>query len=509
MLPSDRYGSLTGSEEVGGTVVRGLSGGHDHERTGGFGVRVRLTLLGCVLVLVSSVGASLARADNQTLVGFVDDPSFRWHVDSGQMLKSAAGTGAAIIRTTAYWSQIAPTRPANATNPFDPAYQFTDLDQLVRTAALDDMTVLLTIWETPGWANHNKGVNYAPTQMSDLREFAQALAARYSGRYPGFPFVGYYSLWNEPNLNQFLAPTFVNGKPASPAIYARMARATYAGIKASNRLAQVAIGETSPRGRDKPSPSPGKVEDTLSPGTFARLVAQAPGPRVRFDAWAQHPYSDLGEGPLQKVRFPNVDLPQLPTFETDLDKWFKRKGVPIWITEYGFQTKPGQPKGVTDAQQAAYITQTFAVVRRDQRVKMFAWFIFRDDPTSAWHSGLLNEDGTPKPSLSPFTIGAHSIDARNVQILVKPGASNPDLRIPVWALAARDGVGAKLGATISVTYGKKTTVSQPTSTIAIDGSARFRLPITKARLNGLYVAHLIIGDANGDSLTRTATILVR
>jgi hypothetical protein len=27
----------------------------------------------------------------------------------------------------------------------------------------------------------------------------QALAARYSGRFPGYPYVGFYSLWNEPN----------------------------------------------------------------------------------------------------------------------------------------------------------------------------------------------------------------------------------------------------------------------------------------------------------------------
>jgi hypothetical protein len=461
------------------------------------------------MLVLAAVGAGWARADNQTLVGFVDDPSFRWRTDSGQMLLAAAGADASIVRTTAYWSEIAPTRPVDAADPFDPSYQFTDLDQLVRAAALDDMAVLLTIWGTPGWANTNRGLNYAPARMSDLQQFAQALAARYSGRYPGFPFVGYYSLWNEPNLNEFLAPTFRNGKPASPMIYAQMARATYVGIKAGNRFAQLAIGETSPRGRDKPSPAPGSVQDTLSPGTFARLVAQAPGPRVRFDAWAQHPYSDLGQGPLQKVRFPNVDLPQLPTFEKDLDKWFKRTGVPIWITEYGFQTKPGQPKGVTLAKQAAYIKQTLGIVRKDQRVRMFVWFIFRDDPTSSWHSGLLNEDSTAKPSLRAFTTAARVMDVRTVQILVKPGRSTPVLSVPVWALAARDGVGAKLGATISITYGRKTTVSQPTSKIAINGYANFRLPITKAKLNGLYVINLIIGDINGNKITRHATVIVR
>ena len=424
------------------------------------------------------------------------------------MLSAAARASASIVRTTVYWASVAPTRPIDAANPFDPAYQFTDLDQLVRQAEFDDMTVLLTIWGTPGWANGNKGLNYAPTRMSDLQQFAQALATRYSGRYPGYPFVRCYSLWNEPNLNQFLAPTFKAGKPASPMIYAQMARAAYAGIKAGNQRALLAIGETSPRGRDKPSSSPGKVEDTLSPGLFAELVAKA-RPIVRFDAWAQHPYSDLGQGPLQNVRFPNVDLPQLPSFERKLDQWFHRKGTPIWITEYGFQTQPGQPKGVSVAQQAAYIKQALSIVRKDERIKMFIWFIFRDDPTSAWHSGLLNEDSSAKPALPAFTTAAHTIDFRNVKILIKPGASNPIVRVPIWALAARDGIGARLGATISVYYGTKATVAQPTSTIAIDGYASFRLPITKAKLNGLYVANLAINDANGNGLTRQATVLVK
>lgn len=475
----------------------------------GVPVRARV-VVGCLIVLAAGLlAAASAVADDRTLVGFEDDASFRWHADSAQVLASAAQANASIIRTTVYWAQVAPTRPADAANPFDPAYQFADVDQLVRNAALSDMTVLLTIWGTPGWANGNKGLNHAPTQMTDLQQFAQALAARYSGRYPGFPFVGYYSLWNEPNLSEFLAPTFVNGKPASPGIYAQMARAAYAGLKAGNPRAQVAIGETSPHGRDKPSPSPGKLEDTLSPGSFARLVAHAPGPRVRFDAWAQHPYSDLGFGPLQKVRFPNVTLSDLPTFERQLDLWFHRKGTPVWITEYGFQTRPGQPKGVSLAQQAAYARQALGLVAKDTRVRMFIWFIFRDDPTSAWHSGLLNQDNTTKPALSAFRAAAGKIDFRNVKIEIKVGTSNPTIRVPVWALAVRDGIGAKLGATISVYYGRKGTVAQPTSTIAIDGYARFQLPITKAKPNGLYIANLTINDLNGNQLIRQATLVVR
>jgi hypothetical protein len=439
-------------------------------------------------------------------VGFQDDPSFRWRDDRLTNFNNAATTGASIVRTTAYWSQIAPTRPTNAANPFDSGYHFEDLDELLRNAGFRGMTVLITIWGTPGWANGDQGQNHAPTRMADLQDFSRALAARYSGRYPGYPFVGYYSVWNEPNLAEFLAPAYKAGKPWSPLVYARMARAAYAGIKAGNSRAQVAIGETSPRGRQRPLGS-STTQDTIAPGLFAKVVSTAPGPRVRFDAWAHHPYSGLGQGPTAKVAFPNVNLTQLPVFEKKLDQWFKRKGIPIWVTEYGFETKPGEPKGVTLANQALYAKQALAYARDDPNVDMFIWFIFRDDPTSTWQSGLETENSIRKPAFATFTKGARALDIRSPLQHMKPGASNPVLRIPVWEFAARDGVGAKLGATVSVTYrGRSIAASQPTSAIGIDGYASFKIPIVKAQKNGLYVIYLKIGDANGNQANRVAEI---
>jgi hypothetical protein len=469
--------------------------------------RARLIL--CCLLLLAAVLPAAAMSEPRMPVGFSDDPSFRWRDNRAINLDSAKDAGASIIRTTAYWARIAPTRPTNATDPFDAAYHFEDIDELVRNAAYRGMTVLLTIWGTPGWANGDQGENHAPTNMSDLQNFAQALAARYSGRFAGYPFVGFYSLWNEPNLEEFLAPAYdKSGRPSSPAVYARMARAAYAGIKAGNSRALVGIGETSPRGRQKRTSSSG-TQNTIAPGLFAHLVATAPGPRVRFDAWAHHPYSGLGQGPSAKVAFPNVNLAQIPTFEKKLQQWFKRKEVRIWITEYGFETKPGEPKGVTLAQQATYTRQALAYASASPWIDMFIQFIFRDDPTSTWQSGLENQDSSRKPSFSAFTAGARALDFRNPLIRLKAGASNPVIKVPVWELEARDGIGAKLGSTVSVTYrGHSISVSQPTSVIGIDGYASFRVPIVKAKKNGLYVAYFRIGDVNANQVVRVAEILV-
>jgi len=462
-----------------------------------------------VLAVVALALPASATAADRMLVGFQDDPSFRWLDTRDANLANASQTGASIVRTTVYWNKIAPTRPTSATDPFDPAYQFADLDEFVRSATFDGMTVMLSIWGTPDWANGGKGQNYAPTRLSDFQAFAQALAARYSGLNAGYPFVGYYSIWNEPNLQQFLAPTYdSSGKPRSPLIYAGLARAGYAGIKAGNRRALVAIGETSPRGRLEPTTQTG-VQQTIAPGLFAQVLSTA-RPVVKFDAWAHHPYSDIGASPTQKVRFPNVNLVQLPTFEKDLGTWFKRKSVPIWITEYGFQTKPAQPKGVSAAQQAAYVKQSLAIVRKEAYVQMFIWFIFRDQPVSLWHSGLLNQDDSPKPSYAAFVSAARPFDVRNPTVVVKAGSSNPTVRLPVWELLARDGRGATIGSTISVVYrGKTLAVIQPQTTIGVDGYVSFRIPITKVKANGLYKVFLKLGDANGNSLTRTANIVVK
>ena len=102
-----------------------------------------------------------------------------------------------------------------------------------------------------------------------------------AGTHPGFPFVGYYSLWNEPNLSEFLAPAYTGGKPSSPRVYASMAKAFIAGVRAGNPKAQVGLGETSPRGRQKALGS-SSTQDTIAPGVFMQLVAQAQ-PKLKFD----------------------------------------------------------------------------------------------------------------------------------------------------------------------------------------------------------------------------------
>jgi hypothetical protein len=465
---------------------------------------MRLTRLVFVCALFALIAPISALAADRMWVGFQDDPSFRWREDRAAMLDEAVDANAGIARTTVYWSKIAPRRPSNPSSPFDPAYRWDDLDEFLRGAQLRGLETLLTIWGTPDWANRGKGLNYAPTRMSDITAFARALASRYSGRNPGYPYVRFFSVWNEPNLEQFLAPTFnKRGKPVSPFTYAKLYRAAYSGLKAGSPGAQVGIGETSPRGRDRPSPGP--VQDSIAPATFARLLSTSK-PRVKFDGYSHHPYSVLGAGPLQKARYPNVHLTQLPKFSSDLHKWFKRP-ISIWITEYGFETKPAEPRGVTLAQQASYTNQTLNLLRRIPTVKMLVWFILRDDPTSTWQSGLVNRNDTRKPAFASFARNAKLLDARSPIVRVKLNRA-PVVRVSVLELAARNAQGTPIGANIRV-FGPGSQFFgniQMQSTIARDGWASFTFAPNGTKR--VYYLFFELQDKNGNMIERQATLIV-
>ena len=289
----------------------------------------------------------------------------------------------------------------------------------------------------------------------------------------------------------------------SPLNYAKLYRAAYAGLKGGSPGAQIGIGETSPRGRDKPSP--GAIQDSIAPATFAKLLSTSK-PRVKFDGYAHHPYSVLGAGPLQKARYPNVHLTQLKQFSKDLHKWFGK--VPnLWITEYGFETKPGEPRGVSSSQQALYVNQSLNILRNIPTVKMLVWFILRDDPTSTWQSGLINRNGTRKPAFSTFASKAKLLDARNPLVRAKLNQA-PVIRLSVLELAARNGSGTPIGANIKV-FGPNSQFFgniQMQSTIAKDGWASFTFAPNGTKR--VYYLYFEIQDKNGNSIERQATLVI-
>ncbi len=458
-------------------------------------------------ILVAAVLAPVAASADRMWVGFHDDPMFRFDEDRASEIQSATATNnASVLRTLVTWANVASKKPAKAANPFDPAYKLDDLDEFVRNAQVQNAEVLITIWGTPKWANGGKSPNFLPTSMSTFQNFTKALASRYSGRYPGYPFVRFFGIWNESNLGNFLSPQFNSqGKVVSPAAYAKLAAAGYAGIKAGNSKALVAVGETSSNGRNKRKAG---ATDSVRPGTFAEGVAKA-NKRLKFDAWAHHPYPvPVNQKPTQKVLWPNVSLSSLPRFETSLDKWFGRKNIPVWITEYGHETKPGEPAGITEAQQALYVTQAIDLAKKDPRVPMFVWFVMRDSVGSLWQSGIYRLAGAAKPARPRFAAAAKPLSPVNGKVTVKGGTKNPTVKVYLRSFCVNSPIGAKVGLTSRTTLGGKlVAVSQPQLKLAIDCTVSYRVSPLTVQKGKTYKVAVEANTKNGDALTRTITVV--
>jgi hypothetical protein len=478
----------------------------------------RFALLALIALLAAPAAA--VHAAQKMPIGFFDDPTFRWSPNRADNLRQASVAGASVIHTTASWAGIAPTKPANPANGDDPAYKLADLDELVFQSGIYGLRVMIDINGTPKWANGGKAPNVMPKRLSDLTTFAKMLSNRYNGR-QGHGTVALWSVWNEPNLQLFLTPQFspsrtvtavktVKGKKVKykktvftivgPANYAKLYKAAYAGIKSGNSLAKVAIGETSARGRDKPL---GGVSASLAPGTFAKYLAKVHG--LKFDAWAHHPYpTSPNLPPLQKVRYPNVTLSTLPTFEKDLKKYFHRS-VPVWITEYGHETKPPDPHGVSYALQAKYAVQALTIAKNDPNVQMFIWFVFHDSSGNPWQSGLYTSGGAQKPAYDPFGALARLIDG--TMTTIKAG-SPPRVTMYMPYLAYYSQPGSVIGMTYVVRDANGTVaVGQPVASLAGDQSITFTPAFTPAK-GKTYTVTATANEPNGHSETRTALIKV-
>jgi hypothetical protein len=458
-----------------------------------------------VLTALAALVAPAAVAADRMWVGFHDDPSFRWVNDREARIKSAASEGATMMRLLVHWNQTAPRRPARADDPFEPSYNFGDLDEAIRTAQESDMEVLLTLVGTPRWANGGRTPNVMPKRVADFTAFARAIASRYSGRFDGYPFVRFWSIWNEPNLQLFLKPQFDGrGRSVAPRNYAKLFAAGYTGIKAGSPRALVAMGETSARGTDNPK----GVRPVHSPGRFVEELARA-NPRLKFDAWSHHPYPFTPNlKPSQKVRWPNVTLGSLPTLNAKLKQLFKRKDVPIWVTEYGHETRPQDAFGISYAKQAAYVKQAIAIASKQPFVTMFVWFVYQDDQGQPWDSGLYTQTGSAKgSSASRFSAAARPLDARNPVVRFPRGTRTPLVTLYARRFCVSDEVGTTIGVTWRVSLaGRLMGVGQQTSPLQSNCTITVRLRGFTVAKNQSYTATFELNDVNGVALDRRLTI---
>ena len=318
---------------------------------------------------------------------------------------------AQIIRLNLDWNVVAPRRPDKPTDPSDPAYDWSVHDRVLLNAAKNKIQVLFTIVGTPKWANGKlKGTNRAPVKLADLRNFALAAAKRYSGKFKRddgvvLPPVRKWLAWNEPNNPVFLKPQWAKvGRryaPVGAKAYVGICRAIWGGIHASHLAKEVVgCGATDPRGNNaarNPRPS-------ISPLAFLADLRRYGLKRSQFDVYAHHPYYGRpNESPSTMPKGKQtVTLANISVLTKLLSKLYGNKK--LWITEYGYQTRPPDRSfGVTWANQAKYLTQAYAIARKNPRVTMMLWFLLRDESRlGGWQSGFFTVAGKKKPAYDAF-----------------------------------------------------------------------------------------------------------
>jgi hypothetical protein len=217
----------------------------------------------------------------------------------------------------------------------------------------------------------------------------------------------------------------------------------------------VLIGETAPRGGKKPS----QLGNAMAPAEFVReLFCLRPSfrpytgraarqrgcpstaaARGRFRAahpglfrsggWAHHPYSlDRNRWRLPSWRHPmrdNVPIGNLRHLTRTLDRaafyWGSgQQPLPIWFTEYGYQTTPPDPlTGVHPSRQGPLSAWGEYLAYRNPRVASVAQFLlvddgpvpgFRNDDRRrwvSWQSGLLTRTGERKPFFLDYQLPLH------------------------------------------------------------------------------------------------------
>ena len=324
------------------------------------------------------------------------------------------------------WNLIATRRPTKPTDPADPAYDWSTYDRVLVNANKNKIQVLFTIIGTPKWANGKlKGTNRAPVKPADLRNFALAAAKRYSGTFKRddgvvLPAVRKWLAWNEPNNPVFLKPQWAKiGRrcasvkkhrcvryvaryaPVGAKAYVAICRSIWTGIHASHLAKEVVgCGATDPRGNNaarNPRPS-------ISPIAFLADLRNYGLKRRQFDVYAHHPYYGRpNETPTTKPKGKQtVTLANISVLTKLLSKLYGNKK--LWITEYGYQTRPPDKAfGVTWANQAKYLTQAYAIARKNPRITMMLWFLLRDEARlGGWQSGFFTVGGKKKPAYDAF-----------------------------------------------------------------------------------------------------------
>ncbi|HWO16232.1 MAG TPA: hypothetical protein VNM89_05920 [Solirubrobacterales bacterium] len=351
--------------------------------------RAALLLLASVAALAPFAGAPKARA--QALTSGVTDPSHTYDAPP-LAYQRIRGTGARLVRLTIGWDSIAPRKEPkdwDPTDPTDPNYWWHVADSQVMYAVAAGLEPVIAITSAPSWGQgcDRKDLPGAVCELDSAAyaDFAEAMARRYSGSFGGLPRVRYWQAQNEPNLFLFFNPQFRDGQPVSPDLYRAILRDFSVAVKSVDETNLVISAGLAPLTR------PGGI----GPLDFTRRLLCMQGhkrPRasagdcggaIPFDIFAVNPYTT--GGPTHQGPHPDDvslgDLPELQRLLRAADRAGRIRGqpgpTPLWITEFGWDTRPPDPGGLPLRIAARWTAEAMFRAWR-AGVSAFIWYGLRD-----------------------------------------------------------------------------------------------------------------------------------
>ena len=351
-----------------------------------------VTAAAATLVAALALAATTAPAAQSVRFGVYDDAWLTFGPGTlAERVATLTRLGVQIARVDLRWDAIAARKPARPDDPLDPAYDWSQTDPVLEALRARGIEPLVTIYGTPAWANGGRGPNWAPGSADAMASFARAAATRY-------PWVTHWLVWNEPNQARWLRPTL-------PGVYvSRLLDPAYDAIHATIPGALVGGGVTAPR----------SGSNGVSP---ARWIAGMAAAGARLDAYAHHPYpSRPSETPFSGgcSYCADITMATLGRLLTDVRKAFGQ--VPIWLTEYGYQTNPPNwILGVSPQEQARYIGEAALRAYQAPQVTMLIQFLVQDEPApDPWQSGLYTASGAAKPAAAAFRLPLAEVDRRGL-----------------------------------------------------------------------------------------------
>jgi hypothetical protein len=347
-----------------------------------------LSFLAVALVALTAPAAAQAATPGVNIAG----------PPTPQLVNEALSTGAKTVRIFVLWRDFEPNQrgeyPSNDVNLANLSKTYDDGTKALNAAGVQPLFV---VTEAPQWANGSTDVNVPPQDPNDYADFLKRFAAH--NKALGLQVKG-YEIWNEPDESTFWHP----GPDVNQ--YAALLKASYAAAKSADPNAVVVAGPTTGNNYSwyeaLYAAGAGGSFDVAGVHTDTGCLVKGPDDFYREADGRIARYSFLGYREVHNVLGAHGD-----------------GGKPIWMTELGWSSTNGgptscqsgvwvgqKPDGVSEAQQADFLTKAYNCLANDPYVTDALWFTLLD--TTQYpkaennHYGLLRPDGSPKPAFTAF-----------------------------------------------------------------------------------------------------------